>query len=45
MLVLVLFNETPEAKQRSFTFVHNCLGKLLADSIMTMALDPDMVKP
>jgi acyl-CoA thioesterase-1 len=37
--------ETPEAKQRSFTFVHNCLGKLLADSILTMALDPDMVKP
>lgn len=37
--------ETPEAKQRSFTFVHNCLGKLLADSIMTMALNPDMVKP
>jgi hypothetical protein len=36
--------ETPEAKQRSFTFVHNCLGKLLADSIMTMTLDPDLVK-
>jgi acyl-CoA thioesterase I len=37
--------ETPEAKQRSFTFVHTCLGKLLADSIMTMALDPDLVNP
>jgi acyl-CoA thioesterase I len=37
--------ETPEAKQRSFTFVHNCLGKLLADSILTMTLDPDLVKP
>lgn len=37
--------ETPEAKQRSFTFVHNCLGKLLADSILTMVLDPDLVKP
>jgi hypothetical protein len=37
--------ETPEAKQRSFTFVHNCLGKLLADSILAMTLDPDLVKP
>jgi acyl-CoA thioesterase-1 len=37
--------ETPEAKQRSFTFVHNCLGKLLADSIMAMTLDSDLVKP
>ena len=36
--------ETPEAKQRSFTFVHNCLGKLLADSIITMTLDPELVK-
>jgi acyl-CoA thioesterase I len=37
--------ETPEAKQRSFTFVHKCLGKLLADSILSMTLDPEMVKP
>jgi acyl-CoA thioesterase I len=37
--------ETAEAKQRSFTFVHTCLAKLLADSIMTMALDPELVKP
>jgi hypothetical protein len=37
--------ETPEAKQRSFTFVHNCLGKLLADSILAMTLDPDLVRP
>ena len=36
--------ETPEAKQRSFTFVHYCLGKLLADSIMTMTLDPELVQ-
>ena len=37
--------ETTEAKQQSFTFVHTCLGKLLADTIMTMTLDPDLVKP
>jgi acyl-CoA thioesterase I len=37
--------ETAESKQRSFTFVHTCLGKLLADSIMTMTLDPELVKP
>jgi acyl-CoA thioesterase-1 len=37
--------ETAEAKQRSFTFVHTCLGKLLADSIMTMTLDPELLKP